>query len=411
MFVSHFYQHIDNAKKSLDSGRDEVAENLVSIAYKNLGILNSKTAIELKKQLDKIIKEIKKFRQNKPNIKIGIASDSLSLPRPYYMKDFDHINNPSFAYNYEDTYPELLRKQLSNKYEQEIIVNNFANRSTGINFALYKQNDMHHWYGLDVSIFHFGIVDCWLRTETGMKPQISPEVFEQKFKQFADFKNNLAPAANSIVIGIAPTTAHRLQKVPEQNKLINQYNNILKSNLPDNTLFLDIEALYQTCGDALLHKDGNHLSELGNKIFADELNAMIQKTLKQRISRLKSSKIKSDKLTIGSKIKPIDNPNIFGYIQKPSIKGNILTQQGWAIDKLSKSPATKILIAKRDKTIIGIFSTCISRNDIATKFGKSFLKSGFKIKTSNNNEILNTNDYDIYASDKDGLCGKLIKCK
>lgn len=209
---------------------------------------------------------------------VACATDSLSMARPWNYKK-ENLD-PELATKFTDSYPYLLKKKLDNLFtNREVIVNNFANRGSLIGSAAAKARDLFSWLKADINIFHFCVVDCWLRGENLDTQTVPIEEFEKHFTEMVNLKQELNSTQPSIFIGICPTNAHTLSKNPHQNEEISKYNNCMQKLIHsiDNTDYIDMEKFHHQHGDSILHPDGHNYSILGHQIVADTLFSVIER--------------------------------------------------------------------------------------------------------------------------------------
>jgi lysophospholipase L1-like esterase len=212
--------------------------------------------------------------QTKDLFFIALSTDSLSMPRPWNHKTPNKDIN--LATKFTDTYPYLMKLKLVAAFpEMNIEMNNFAARGSGAITANTKALDMFSYLDADISIFQFGITDCWLRGDNFDTPRVTIEQYEKEIKEIMSRKEQYHPEQNSFFIGVVPTNSHMLSKAPNQNKVIAEYNNVLKQNLGSNCHYIDMEAEFEIHGEKILHPDGNHLSNFGHQHISDILTDKI----------------------------------------------------------------------------------------------------------------------------------------
>lgn len=205
---------------------------------------------------------------------VVLSTDSLSFPRPWNQKLLD--DKPDQFFRFEGTYPALLRDRLRlGSADRDVIVSNLGRRAASIAHLAAVTRDIVSWMSPDVAIIHHGIVDCWIRNNSTLERRTSEADFERAWNEFFALRSQLAPRLPVIVIGILKTNARMLEKFPEQNGLIEAYNEILvrQANL------CGAEVLFVDEGEedpaSLVHEDGHHLSRKGHEKVAEGLASII----------------------------------------------------------------------------------------------------------------------------------------
>lgn len=214
------------------------------------------------------------MRTNPDVFFVALATDSLGLARPWNSKNPN--KDPHLATNFTHTYPYLLKKRLVGRLEnKQVEVNCFANRASGIKMAASKARDLFSWLDADVSVFHFGIVDCWLRGEDEKRPNVGLDEFERIFSDMMQTKRSLDEDQLSVFVGICPTNARTLDKTPGLNDQISRYNKVILDGMGVNCRFVDMERAFEKFGERLLHPDGHHLSNFGHEYVCEAIYNII----------------------------------------------------------------------------------------------------------------------------------------
>lgn len=185
-------------------------------------------------------------------------------------------DKPDQFFRFEDTYPALLRKRLVQEMsEQDVIVTNLGRRACTIGHLTNVARDIVSWMSPDVTIVHQGIVDCWIRNGSTLMRRTSEADFEKSLGEFFALRTQLGPKLPVIVIGILETSRKMLEKFPEQNEIIDTYNEILRRQAhKNNVTFFDPNAGEEN-QVSLLHEDGHHLSRKGHEKVANGLAYLI----------------------------------------------------------------------------------------------------------------------------------------
>lgn len=209
-----------------------------------------------------------------------ISSDSLSLPRPWHQKNVDE--RPEMFFRVEDTYPHKLRRRLRRECAlQDIEVTNWGRRGATSGQLPLVARDVLAWMSPSVTVIHHGIVDCWIRDPDTMKRHVSEDAFAQNIREILCHRSSMAPTLPVFFLPILHTNEHMLAKVPQQNDIIDQYNEILRQAVSEFdgvhilSLFTDLSE-----EAALVHEDGHHLSRAGHQRVADSLAEVIVPLMK-----------------------------------------------------------------------------------------------------------------------------------
>ncbi|MEL7388159.1 MAG: SGNH/GDSL hydrolase family protein [Pseudomonadota bacterium] len=191
------------------------------------------------------------------------------MPRPWNQKNLEA--NPEGFFQFEDTYPYLLRQYLRAHFpRQRLSVSTLSSRGGTFKRTQVFANDLFSWMGAKVVVVHFGIVDCWLRDE--QQQLTSPEEFQTAVRDLVVNHTKMGPDILLIVIGILPTNKTMLAKKPKQNEAIAQFNQILRDGLEDQSaVFLDVERTFAHQFDDIIHLDGHHLSKTGHQVYAEAI--------------------------------------------------------------------------------------------------------------------------------------------
>lgn len=215
-------------------------------------------------------------RNKREELLILYGTDSLANPRIWNIHQEDNGQNKQLAVDFMDTYPMLVEKKLKKFLNREDIVTNvYANRGSGYGMLVVRSADFFHFYFpkgnfADLTIFQAGISECWLKDDG--EPRVSTEVFEENVKKIIDHKKRHDPESPTIFISIMPTTKKYQERQPKQNKLIAQWNHIIKDNLIENCYYVDIEDFFyknEDLQEEMVHPDGHHLNLGGHEIYAN----------------------------------------------------------------------------------------------------------------------------------------------
>ncbi|MGQ3890880.1 GDSL-type esterase/lipase family protein [Legionella sp. CNM-4043-24] len=205
---------------------------------------------------------------------VVIASDSLSLPRPWNQKNLQ--DSPESFFRIDQTYPFLLKKKLTSLMDEEVIVSNYAVRGSSIQRPSGITPDLFSWMSSDISIIHHGIVDCWLKDDG--ETRIPKSNFTDYVKKIMEDKLRWGPKTPLIVIGMLPTNERMLSKNARQNDVIHEFNEVLREHIrSDVSIFMDMEKFDEADKAKMVHEDGHHLSRYGHMMYAEHLCENIKK--------------------------------------------------------------------------------------------------------------------------------------
>ncbi len=208
----------------------------------------------------------------RPNsfVHIVLETDSLGLPRPWNAKRAEEA--PEQFFRFRDTYPYLLLKLMRDACpDSEVLVTNLGQRASTMSAAAIKRADLLGYMEPSATIIHHGVVDCWVRENEARRFRVPADEFRGYVEQVLEGKAAQAPQLPLIFIGIMPTTAAMLARVPEQNDIIAQYNEILRECVTGKAILFDVERMFSHMVEQVVHLDGHHLSRTGHRLYADEL--------------------------------------------------------------------------------------------------------------------------------------------
>jgi lysophospholipase L1-like esterase len=211
-------------------------------------------------------------------VKILIAADSLSLPRPHRINEFNPKMDNEMAVHYEETYGYLLEQALSKKYpDQAVHVINRGQRFYTIKNIHQQVADHLFFFQPDVLVIQVGVVDCWFRENLGGKQMVPLQDFEQTYKSIVLLIKD-RPETKVVFIGISSTSDKMAARYPGIVKEISKYNRVLKSSADHNQIFfIDMEE--QVKGDKpqqYLLPDDCHYNKDGNQLIHKLLSGIIE---------------------------------------------------------------------------------------------------------------------------------------
>lgn len=205
--------------------------------------------------------------------KIMILGDSLTLPRPENIHNFDPLKDLKLGVEFNETYPFLLQQNLQGYY-----VINRGIRASTIK-QIYERDFFDHIILTkpDIVIIHVGIVDLWPRNEMNGESYISESEFAYYYIKLLK-KIELFNPVPVICIGISSTNEHMEKKYAGVSERIIRYNHVLKNICLKNrhSIFIDMSKFItlENCNNFLM-KDGIHLNIQGNRLVAEEICKII----------------------------------------------------------------------------------------------------------------------------------------
>lgn len=219
---------------------------------------------------------------------IVIAGDSLSLPRPHRIKEFDPLKERELAIHYTDTYGYQLRHELESLYPKMFIdVQNRSQRACTIKHVFQQFADHLYYFNPHVIVLHVGIVDCWFRQELNGMQHVNVQEFSQFFQQIIEYIRN-RPETKLIVVGVAPTSMKMEQRNPGILQEIKRYNHVLRSKSDCNQVFfIDMEQHVSANNPhEYLLPDDHHLNVSGNALVCREVGSIIRAIIENELGFL-----------------------------------------------------------------------------------------------------------------------------
>ncbi len=207
-------------------------------------------------------------------MKIQIIGDSFGLPR------FNNKTN-SIEVEFENTYPELLRKELRLFYPNEDII--IVNSSKRFNNSLFLvRNEIMETILIqpEYIVLQVGIVDCWSREPDtyiieefkGKNPWISKEEYFSNLDIFiSNCQKNIQGLKGIIVVNITKASLEQYNKHFNSFGNTWDFNNELKTLKHKNKeiLLADAYREFSKNIERALCSDGVHPSNYGNKLIAN----------------------------------------------------------------------------------------------------------------------------------------------
>jgi lysophospholipase L1-like esterase len=220
-------------------------------------------------------------------MKIMIQGDSFGLPRPFKM-------NNNIEVQYEDCYPEQLRRLLTDYYKDEniILVNSCKRANTSLGVLHDLKNPRFGEVYLtqpDYLVIQVGNVDCFERGKhhDEFAPFIefrgkNPWVSEMEFALFLAESVKLAflvlPNVKKIIIvNIPPIAKEENKKNAATRGRISSYNQRLKmfQDIPG-VYVADIYKLFFKARETPFSSDGIHPNTYGSRLVAESIFELVK---------------------------------------------------------------------------------------------------------------------------------------
>jgi len=218
---------------------------------------------------------------------VMILGDSLSLPRPKDIRNFNPYIDRNLGVEFSETYPYLLQVSLDNYY----VVNRAVRAST---IKIIYNRDLHDHIILtkpNVLVIHVGLVDMWPRKELNGESFLSQVEFTYYYVSL--LKEVLKYSDIQIIcIGIHCASEVMQDKFKKLNRNRFSYNEIIKAiSKRLNLTFIDIGQFVTTeNASQYLLDDGQHFNPMGNRLLAEKLHEAIK--ISERFNVYESSKKK-----------------------------------------------------------------------------------------------------------------------
>lgn len=210
-------------------------------------------------------------------MRILIAGDSLTLPRPYRINEFNPENDKELAVHYHETYGSLLQKELNRLYPNKYFeVINRGQRAFTIKHVVNQIFDHVYYFQPNIFILHVGIVDLWFREELNGGQYVNLSSFEENVQKVIKIINSVQNM-KLIIIGIAPTSLKMNKRYKNILLEISKYNNVYKKYVDFNQIFyIDLEKhIRPEDPHKYLLYDDHHLNREGNKLIFNKLKNLI----------------------------------------------------------------------------------------------------------------------------------------
>jgi lysophospholipase L1-like esterase len=203
---------------------------------------------------------------------IVIAGNSQSMPFPWNKREENA--RPDLFTSYWKTYPHVMRAGLQKHTGRDILISSLAFRAATIRDAHNHREHMMRWMSPDVTIFNYGIVDCWPRAD-GQLVDLSE--FENLFSQIVDTHVATLDPPLLIIMGIARSTARKNRLIPALSEEVRKYNNVLAAaHQPERGIhFLDVQRVQTEVGASFLSPDAHHFSNEGHAAIGAQLADLI----------------------------------------------------------------------------------------------------------------------------------------
>lgn len=209
-------------------------------------------------------------------MRIIIVGDSLTLPRPKRINEFDYRITEPLAVEFDDTYGALLQRSLLETHSDIYpLVINRGQRAFTIKDVFNQSNDHLFFMDPDVVILHVGIVDCWIRDSEG-KQIVALDEFKVFANEFID-RLLTKPTCKLIIIGIAPTSVKMEERTPAINQQIGLYNRVFWQRVDYERIFyIDLESRINPYNTReYLLPDDQHINVDGNRLLFEQIAPLI----------------------------------------------------------------------------------------------------------------------------------------
>ncbi|MCM3760895.1 GDSL-type esterase/lipase family protein [Alkalihalobacillus oceani] len=207
-------------------------------------------------------------------MRIVIIGNSLALPRPKRINQYDPKKKEELAVSFDDTYGFLVEKTIQAEYpDLHIRVINRAQRAYTIKHIAQTFADHLFYFEPNILILNVGLVDCWFRDENGTQ-MVNKVEFRQVLIRIMSMLS-LRPEVKIIIVGITPTNTKMENRYKGMNDEIRKYNEILMDGVDyRQTFYVDVEKNIQL--NEILLPDGQHYNKEGNRIVAEKISILIR---------------------------------------------------------------------------------------------------------------------------------------
>lgn len=207
-------------------------------------------------------------------MKVQILGDSFGLPRL-------HSKTNTIEVEFENTYPELLRKKLRCSYPNEDII--ILNSSKRFNNSLFLvRNEIIETILIqpEYIVIQVGIVDCWSRRPDTFiieefkdkNPWISKdEYFNNIDVVISNFLKNILGLKKIIIVNITKASSEQYKKHFNSYGNTWEFNNKLKllKEKYNKVILVDAYREFSKNIESALCSDGVHPSSYGNNLIAN----------------------------------------------------------------------------------------------------------------------------------------------
>lgn len=207
---------------------------------------------------------------------IVLAGNSLSLPRPHRIKEFDASTDRELAIHYGETYASLLEQRLRTLHPDKYAsIQNRSQRGYTIVDILQQFDDHLYYFQPNLIIMHVGVVDCWYRKELDGRSYVNIQNFTKSYLAIINRMKNRSDT-KLIVIGIAPTSDKMEERYPGIRDQISQYNHVLQCGADDKQIYyIDLIEDIAPQIEQYLLPDDQHLNRNGNRLIYNKLLALV----------------------------------------------------------------------------------------------------------------------------------------
>lgn len=212
-------------------------------------------------------------------MRLLIEGDSYGLPRMDWRRE-------SVALSYDETYPEILRRLLLDRLNEDIVLVNHCRHANTTHSLETDEMDVFRFAWPDFAVVQLGMGDLWPAKRRKVLP-LQPELGSRDpWVDEAAYGRNLAVFCSRaeeagccvVVVDIPPVGPRWEQKYPELAGRIVGYNRQAAkvTDGRDNATFLDWHAMVEERGrHGMIGEDGIHPTVSASRKLAEALAAKI----------------------------------------------------------------------------------------------------------------------------------------
>ena len=208
-------------------------------------------------------------------MKILVIGDSIGLPR--FAKDTGEVE-----LNYENTYPDFVRKLALRRFAGEdiLLVNACRHANTSVHLLRGAANDVC-FLQPDVVILQLGMTDLWpaggrstsppFPDLAGKDPWVDESEFAHNMERFVDFCLSQTNC-RVVVVNIPRCCDRQYRQHPGARERTERYNRRLEQLMSNSRLALvDAQTLFAQLGEAATGSDGIHPTAQCSRRLAEKI--------------------------------------------------------------------------------------------------------------------------------------------